>query len=102
MRAHTPGPWHAVGTQVETESDDVADICTCEPALFGQDKLPRDYAEQCANARLIASAPDLLEALQTCMAALHWNEEAGCLTGITGDQWHAALDIIAKATGEAA
>jgi len=30
MSKHTPGPWFAVGAQVETENDSVPDICTCD------------------------------------------------------------------------
>lgn len=111
MSAHTPGPWglahYAKGAAlpipfiehktiaVFSDGARQGDVAYMQHGLWGDD-------QALANARLIASAPDLLEALQTCMAALHWNEEAGCLTGITGDQWHAALDIIDKATGEAA
>jgi hypothetical protein len=61
---HTPGPWIAVGTYVEHPNDKKADICTCDTALIGQGHLGRSYEEECANARLIAAAPELLEALQ--------------------------------------
>ena len=64
MSKHTPGPWFAVGAWVEIQYDEIADICTTNPGDFGQAFLRRDYDESCANARLIAAAPDLLEALE--------------------------------------
>lgn len=58
----------AVGTMVEYTGNDVADICTCNPALFGQDKVAPSLEQQCANAEFIARACnnhyDLLEALE--------------------------------------
>jgi hypothetical protein len=61
MSGHTRGQWIAVGAWVEHPDDDVADICSCDPETIGQGKLGRGYSEICANARLIAAAPDLLE-----------------------------------------
>jgi len=55
---HTPVPWVAVGRFVEVADDNVPDICTTDPAAIGQQDLPRSYAECCANARLIAAAPE--------------------------------------------
>lgn len=57
MSGHTPGPWIAVGAWVEHPDDDVADICSCDPATINQGHLGRGYSEICANARLIAAAP---------------------------------------------
>lgn len=64
MSKHTPGPWYAVGGVVEHPDDTVPDICVCDPKLFGMGHLPRSREEIIANARLIAAAPDLLDALQ--------------------------------------
>lgn len=75
---HTPGPWHAVGAWVETEDDSVADICSCDPDTIGQGG--RSDAEICANARLIAAAPDLLAALSRLEFA------AQCRENTLGDQ----------------
>jgi len=61
---HTRGPWIAVGHWVEHPNDRVADICTCDPRAIGQDHLGRTDAEICANARLIAAAPELLADLK--------------------------------------
>lgn len=60
---HTPGPWVAVGYWVENPDDEAADICNCDPASMGQEHFGRSDEEIVANARLIAAAPTLLEAL---------------------------------------
>lgn len=60
--AHTPGPWI-----VESDGSTVAmgDQCVItSPAPDGASR-----ATECANARLIASAPDMLAALEAVEAA---------------------------------
>ncbi len=54
---HTPGPWKTDGDEIILSSDgrNLADVWTEFAAI------PRD--EAVANARLIAAAPELLEAL---------------------------------------
>ena len=64
MAKFTKGVWYPVGAWVEHASDDVADICTCDPADFYQGKLSRSNAEIWANARLIAAAPRMFKALK--------------------------------------
>lgn len=64
MSKHTRGQWYAVAAWVEHEDDNVADICTCDPAALGQECLGRSYEEMHANAVLIAAAPALLRALK--------------------------------------
>lgn len=108
MSKHTPGPWEVShgghgsphGFVIDeyyvlnrTVADDVAiaaDIV--DPAT----QMPSE-----ANARLIAAAPELLEALQLCMADMvlteaHYGEHPAAQKAI--DQARAA---IAKATGGA-
>ena len=76
---HTPGPWH-------THRDDTAPLfprfyVTCKGirsiAIMtgGSDSSLADENE--ANARLIAAAPELLEALQKLQPIL-WNDSAIC------------------------
>jgi hypothetical protein len=60
---HTPGTWYPVGYWVEVESDDVPDICTCNPADMGEGHLHRSDEEILANVHLIAAAPAMLDAL---------------------------------------
>jgi hypothetical protein len=52
---HTPGPW-VVGYTAETATVDAECRMICE--------LENYYGDEDANAKLIAAAPDLLEALQ--------------------------------------
>lgn len=61
---HTPGPWIQVGHWVEHPNEKIPDICTCDLQAIGHGHLKRTEAETIANARLIAAAPDMLEALQ--------------------------------------
>lgn len=62
MSKHTPGEWKTDGTEVFVETGNpyndgiIADTGWC-----------RDYSEGLANARLIAAAPKLLEALKMAM-----------------------------------
>lgn len=58
---HTPGPWINVGAWVEHPDDSIPDICNCNPDSMDQEG--RSYDEVCATARLIAAAPELLDAL---------------------------------------
>jgi len=93
MEKYTPGQWYQVGAWVEHEDDDVADICSCDPATIGQEHIGRSDSEMKANARLIAAAPDLLEALQNMVEA----HRSGKLFASTINN---AVDAITKATGE--
>lgn len=81
----TPGPWHAAGPLVDlspsAETFGRHDWCEAPGQTYG---------EQCANARLMASAPDLLAAL---IEALPWLDRDAHID-VTA-QVHAA---IAKAT----
>jgi hypothetical protein len=95
---HTPGPWIGAGPSfgdpfpryttsivTEREHDDEGIVEICELPFHHRDD------ENEANARLIAAAPDLLEALQFVMSA-HGEQLDTAFA-----QAHAA---IAKATGE--
>jgi hypothetical protein len=66
----TTGPWVAVGPMVEHPNDAVADICTCNPDVFLQSILRRSHAETCANARVIAQAPRMVDLLRAARHAL--------------------------------
>ena len=84
MSKHTPGPWIADGAQIFTSDTNVAQA----------NGYRIDRETVAANARLIAAAPELLEALQK-------------IAGNTYDEWTNGADAariaraaIAKATGE--
>ena len=59
----TPQPWIAAGFLVEHPRDDIADICSCNPADFGQ--IDRDPREISANARRIAACVNALRDFST-------------------------------------
>jgi hypothetical protein len=92
---HTPGPWFAVGYQVEIESETVADICTTNAHLFGQGAL-HDDARAMANARLIAAAPDMLKMLEVARDSL----EVSNYEGEEDEVLAAIASVIANAKGE--
>lgn len=81
---HTPGPWHhdeTWGLIKAGKLDDCTDICALHSGIV-------------ANARLIAAAPELLEALQA-MVRLHDSGDFGPV-----DPIDMAMAAIAKAKGE--
>jgi hypothetical protein len=69
MTSHTPGPWIvANGLQVWRDGPSATRsprICTLRNAADPVDQLPAD--QMAANARLIAAAPDMYEALKTLL-----------------------------------
>jgi len=93
---HTPGPWEAFATPVGVGviSRRRADVAHC--GGFDTDR-PREEEE--ANARLIASAPDLLEALIELRDAHHGLRSSA---KIKHAAYLKARAAIARATGEAA
>lgn len=85
MSKHTPGPWFINGTLGHA-------VCVVAQVRIAADKLPDSNTD--ADSRLIAAAPDLLEALKLADAMLsgaNMNEK-------TVEQKVRAA--IAKATGE--
>jgi len=80
---HTPGPWELSYLTVKT--DDGFYVADCDKSLL----IPP--AQMLANARLIAAAPDLLEALEMCVK----------VAGRKTVEFDAARAAIAKAKGGA-
>ena len=82
MSKHTPGPWEANGYHIRqriTGSRSIAEVAYTGP----HHTPPHEYPKSCrlvdeANARLIAAAPDLLEALEAIMGSdlFEWNGSA--------------------------
>ncbi len=101
----TPGPWHAnwtrlngkaIGFHVADETHgSIRPICEF---YDGTEAMPPEEVE--AHARLIAAAPELLEALQSI--AEYWNRDQN-ETAMADACWHAietAMAAITKATGD--
>jgi hypothetical protein len=59
---HTPGPWHVTGSDVGG-----AMVVTDQVEIAGWPDMPQDRSM--ANARLIAAAPELLEACKQALTA---------------------------------
>jgi hypothetical protein len=90
---HTPGPWHFDGQEFNDVLE--ADGELVAVALHLRTRKPeRSLAEAAANARLIAAAPDLLEALRDLVDTMTGRTEGETVA------LHNALSAIAKATGE--
>ena len=68
MNKHTKGPWELDidGMYFEIDAPNGTGVCSCD--WFGTPLSEQD--ELIANAKLIAAAPELLEALQALLAPL--------------------------------
>lgn len=66
--AHTPGPWNVAQNIVAGEDTFIYDECADRLAIVRGKDVPHSIAS--ANARLIAAAPELLEALRTVLMRL--------------------------------
>ncbi|HEJ4644000.1 TPA: hypothetical protein ACWMI6_005978 [Pseudomonas aeruginosa] len=109
MSKHTPGPWvldtiptsvgicHRIGPFPPRRPDDVKVRHACLYADYPSASNPADEELE-ANARLIAAAPELLEALQHIEE--YWNRDSN-EQAMTDALWHiieTAQAAIAKAT----
>ena len=93
MSKHTPGPWHTAGeqgVQIRSAKDQIAKVWT----MRGN--------EWKANARLIAAAPELLEALQSIADCCDEEHAARDYASRQAEIRGIARAAIAKATGEQA
>lgn len=89
--SHTPGPWaqtYSKNPQI------VGTVSGKDIASTSARNVPLAQSE--ANARLIAAAPEMLEALQTLVESLTWEEKR---SGTTYSGLEDARAAIAKATG---
>ena len=104
---HTPGPWKLL--PVEADKDylrirgtrlgvryKVANVHHIRYEGVHAVVRERDDAESMANARLIAAAPDLLEALRE----IFHDVKQGAIPNADDEWWKKASTAIAKATGD--
>lgn len=98
---HTPGPWQLVGPDefgdytVNTESDPTAIAAVVNGNWLAMGGLTDRHA---ANARLIAAAPDLLEALRGLYLDLVANDQDGLIEHV--EPMRRALAVIARVEGQ--
>lgn len=97
MKSFTPGPWEVVDTTVYAEKkteNGMYNIFYATVTTFEKCDTPKEELE--ANARLIACAPDLLEALQAITDL--YDTDEGCRSL---PEYVNARAAIAKALGKA-
>ncbi len=95
---HTPGPWQHIGGDGRKErwigDKDAVTLCVVESARYRYDP---DELE--ANARLIAAAPEMLEALKWCVET--FDGLAAVYPSLDNERGFArAKAVIKKAKGE--
>lgn len=99
MSKHTPGPWVADINRGYGFPFRPTPNIPINPVVMGRAvnrsiaKVPRGYEEAEANARLIAAAPELLEALQLIVKTCAFQRGES-------PTFDVAIAAIAKATGE--
>ena len=103
---HTPGPWVIKATAYCIEVDTKEEIVSEQYLADHHDGSQEEFDTAMANARLIAAAPDLLEALIDCRNELavmlrrhnERNEEDGS-SRYDGQAIGEVDEVIIKATG---
>jgi hypothetical protein len=111
--AHTPGPWElwTFGETCQTSiGEKSGGVSVCEVTMSdGEGRQTKESTDRgCANARIIAAAPELLAALEAAVAYLEANRPQGKIRDIFSALNHYENDVmkparaaIAKATGGA-
>lgn len=97
MNKHTPGPWFAVADKGQTIIRTSRSSAAFSPLAIVKGDKRDTLKDQEANARLIAAAPVLLEALENMVSKAqkqNWNDNYPT-------ELNAAYAAIAKARGEA-
>jgi hypothetical protein len=113
--SHTPGPWEVSNSTdvftrtgarnaagIDAAHNDGWQICDCSVGFtFMADggEAGLDFAEQMANARLIAAAPDLLEAAEAFIEAGTAGNRIPYVEPSWNDVWRLMRAAIAKARG---
>lgn len=96
MSKHTPGPWKYLG-RITTCDNGTMEWPTVECAFRRYIKPEGRTDDECeANARLIAAAPEMYEALQMFLA---YHDQGGPLHFDTDAMWAKARNVIAKIEG---
>ena len=95
MSGHTKGPW---GSAVNLNTGAFRIVCGDGIIIAERSGWPTNEAQSAANARLIAAAPDLLEALKALLS--YDEQDAGCIpTDAHLDAQNAARAAITRADG---
>lgn len=97
MSKHTPGPWELMDSFYPSIKEVAGPSFSVKAVMFATDLTERDYQERLADLRLIAAAPDLIEALNKIKELRPIGREASEYA-LTIEQ--IARAAIAKATGK--
>ncbi len=111
MSKHTPGPWNIAAPKEGGSLDQKEDrlICTkinnrlyhiAETFQYRNTGFNTPDGVSLANARLIAAAPDLLEALQLLWAEVEVANDEDLTPRLNLDEITQIQEAIAKATGD--
>lgn len=111
--AHTPGPWELLPTETEGDLRGTTIVGSNLGGLVGM-VMPwpteidsGDYRRVEANARLIAAAPELLEACEgmlpknVCLTNNRWSDDTNVPLGVSLGDLRKLAALIVKARGEA-
>jgi hypothetical protein len=100
MSRHTAGPWEATDLttigKTLTGCPLILDASGNRITVVEFSPIIKDFEELQANARLIAAAPELLEALESAIGILRGHQE----TPEKIERYTKATAVIAKAKGE--
>ena len=105
MSKHTPGPWSVVGGHYPGIKEISGPSFAIKAVMWATDLTEDDYQKRYADLRLIAAAPDLLEALEEVVRVFDSSPPSICDTvWVTGNRPETLYDkacvAIAKARGE--
>lgn len=104
MSGHTPGPWKAIISSVVTEQGETKPFCSISQSETGEDiaYMTLRPHEVEANARLIAAAPDMINALKWLLDVSEGLSDRNDGTESENKQraQHEARAAIARAEGE--
>lgn len=92
---HTPGPWRIAPSFAE--GADHVRVCVGAENIAKVGSSDHSWSQAIADATLIMASPDLLEALQQCLAYIERDEQRH---GRQLPEGKAARAAIEKATGE--
>ncbi len=96
---HTPGPWFVTGSMTKYIEARIPSGLIQEVAACGPTEADGGYGpQQQANAKLIAAAPDLLDALIKLHESLESLNNSGDAGQMVADDVETARAAIAKAT----
>ena len=93
MNKHTPGPWTFYDDSNDGKTNRIEIVAIGKTVAHIYHSVP---TEDLPNARLIAAAPDLLEALRKCDEAMTWELGGEPLDTLMTDARNSARAALAK------